>query len=397
MRERCGEINHFLLQELEKLLVGIEEATVPQELSPYTSWLRTVVSELIDRTVRNLEYLDYYQSPQVDASVISDTQDTFRHFHSVNERLASPVLQYKAEDLLAVRVLRVLHQSHPMTQALPYAVSCGRLETLTPFPRTELGTLTPPIYYLPSTVQRGLRFIPLLFHEFGHPLFAAHFARLEPVVRNLQAFVEGEVMPILQRDDPTTARHLDRARKVVHLWYSWAEELFCDAIALKIGGESFLSAFSFYFEWKGEMELRLPPEQILRSSHPVSWLRVKFLSAAGESAGLTEGAARIRREWQAMARHFGVSEDYFGAYEDRFEPVIRDSVLAMTRIVDESSDGWTDSLSALATPLAEAWNVFRLNPRDYPVWEGKALTDYLLALSRDVKAGEVVGPNGAPA
>lgn len=398
MRNRCEEINHFLFQELEKLLEGLGNASVPDELSPYTSWLRTVISELIDRTVRNLEYLDLYDSPDVHVSVVSDTQDTVRHFHRVNEQLAPPILKYRAEDLLAVRVLRVLHQSHPMTQSLPYSVGSGRLETLTPFPRTQPGSLTPPIYYLPSSLQLGLRFIPLLFHEFGHPLFAAHFWRLEPLVRSLQAFVEGEVMPGLQRDDPTTARYLERARKIVQLWYFWTEELFCDAVALRIGGDSFLSAFSSYFGWKGKMELRLAPEEILKSSHPVSWLRVKFLGLAAEGMGLAEGAARMRHEWEALAKHHEVSEDYFGAYEHRFEPVVREAVEAMTRVVDEGSEGgWTDSLAPLTAPLSEAWTVFRKSPREFPVWEGKLLPGYLKSLKESLRAGEAVGPGGAPA
>ena len=398
MRDRCEEINHFLFQELEKLLGGLGSARVPDELSPYTSWLRTVISEMIDRTIRNLEYLDLYPSPDVHTSVVSDTQDTVRHFHRVNDRLAPPILKYTSDDLLAVRVLRVLHQSHPMTQSLPYAVASGRLETLTPLPRTQPGSLTPPIYYLPSSLQLGLRFIPLLFHEFGHPLFAAHFGRLEPLVRGLQAFVEGEVMPGLQRDDPTTARYLERARKIVHLWYSWAEELFCDAVALRIGGDSFLSAFSSYFGWKGKMELRLPPEEILKSSHPVSWLRVKFLGLAAESMGLAQGAARMRHEWEALAKHHDVSEDYFGAYEHRFEPVVREAVDAMTRVVDDTSEGdWTGSLGAFTAPLSEAWTNFRQSPREYPAWEERTLPGYLLALKENLREGEAVGPGGVPA
>lgn len=398
MRDRCEEINHFIFQELEKLLEGLGSASVPDELSPYTSWLRTVISELIDRTVRNLEYLDRYPSPDVHASVVSDTQDTVRHFHRVNDRLAPPILKYKAEDLLAVRVLWALHQSHAMTQSLSYAVASGRLETLTPLPRTEPGPLMPPIYYLPSSLQLGLRFIPLLFHEFGHPLFAAHFGHLEPLVRGLQVFVEGEVMPGLQRDDPTTARYLERARKIVHLWYSWAEELFCDAVALRIGGESFLSAFSSYFGWKGKTELRLPPDEILRSSHPVSWLRVKFLGLAAETLGHAQGAERMRQEWEALAKHHDVSEDYFGAYEHRFEPVVREAVDAMTRVIDDAAEGgWTGSLGTVTAPLSEAWTVFRQSPREYPPWEARTLPGYLLALKKDLRAGETVGPGAVPA
>ena len=62
--------------------------------------------------------------------------------------------------------------------------------------------------------------------------------------------------PSSQRNDQHAQIQSDRQRLVVNAWYSWAQELFCDAIGLCIGGPAFLHAFANYLSGLDEEDFR---------------------------------------------------------------------------------------------------------------------------------------------
>ena len=48
------------------------------------------------------------------------------------------------------------------------------------------------------------------------------------------------------------------------------------------------------------------------SSHPVSWLRVKFLVKWARQYGLEKEANALSKEWEQLAKIQGIKEQYFG-------------------------------------------------------------------------------------
>src|SRR5439155_7631987 len=93
---------------------------------------------------------------------------------------------------------------------------------------------------------RGLLYQALYFHEFGHLLYVCHMQEMDDLVRALQGEIEDILTPPAQRND----RHADvqtaTRQTIAYTWYRWAQEFFCDAVGLTIGGPCFLRAFSGY-------------------------------------------------------------------------------------------------------------------------------------------------------
>lgn len=105
-------------------------------------------------------------------------------------------------------------------------------------------------------------------------------------------------------------------------WYKWAQELFCDAVGLEMGGPAYLYAFSRYCGYLTQGDFYLPPVYLSVSNHPVTLLRIRFLVRRAKSLGLTDEARMIEEEWATVASTLSVNEDYHGFYEDTLaEPI----------------------------------------------------------------------------
>ena len=81
-------------------------------------------------------------------------------------------------------MLRFLHDSNAKTATLPFGLSDGSFAI---YPTDKI----PPIYLVPTSRQTTLLYLPLLFHEFGHLLYACHKTELDELVKDLQKVVAG--------------------------------------------------------------------------------------------------------------------------------------------------------------------------------------------------------------
>ena len=144
-----------------------------------------------------------------------------------------PIVRAKPDDRLGLLVLRWPHDSHPKTASLPFGLSDGNF-AIYPTPQV------PPIYLLPVSRQHTLLYLALLFHEFGHLLYACHKPEMDELVREFQTLVSDYFAPQVVRD--RAAGYFDDSfrGRIVTAWYAWAQEFYCDAVGLTIGGPCFL-------------------------------------------------------------------------------------------------------------------------------------------------------------
>src|SRR5262249_58689956 len=107
-------------------------------------------------------------------------------------------------------------------------------------------------------------------------------------------------------------------RQVVTAWYAWAQEFFCDAVGITVGGPCFLKGFSHFFRTRSNDQYYVPRDEQLQRRHPVSWLRIKMLVDRAQKCGFTDLADRVDESWVATAKVLGVQEDYEGTWMDEF-------------------------------------------------------------------------------
>lgn len=81
----------------------------------------------------------------------------------------------------------------------------------------------------------------------------------------------------------------------------------------------------------------------------------------------------------------GITEEYFGFYDDRFLPSIRQTIDDMLTEAspyhfndeDVSPSDWNPESSSLVHLLNRAWSIFLNNPSVYDSWEDQAISDFL--------------------
>src|SRR5205807_2168614 len=244
-------------------------ARVPALLIPYRDRLLRLCDERANLLTENQRYLS---SPQDDIleEVLSNTKQAALLLRLLSERLAPPVLRACENDRLCLSVISWMHDVHPRTASIPAAHGDGSIGVW------PLVTIVP-IYFFPCLEQRGLLYLPLNFHELGHVLYALQKQEMDDLVRDLQQEVEAVLRPRSRRNDPHSRVQASRQRLVVNAWYSWAQEFFCDAIGLSIGGPAFLHSFSNYLSRLVKEDFYQPESDLRHGAHPVTWLRIKFL------------------------------------------------------------------------------------------------------------------------
>jgi len=237
---------------------------------------------------------------------------------------------------------------------------------------------------MPSSRQRGLLYTPLFFHEFGHLLYAGHKKEMDELVGDLQGEIANSLEPVSQRNDSYAHREAKARSIIVETWYEWVQELFCDAVGLTIGGPCFVNAFSMYLRMGGRDRFHQPREQLAFSEHPVAWLRIRLIAERARQMGLAE-ADKLETEWNQIAATMGITEEYFGFYDDGFLPSIRQTIDDMLTEAspyhfndeDVSPSDWNPESSSLVHLLNRAWSIFLNNPSAYDSWEDQAISDLL--------------------
>ncbi|MCC6177459.1 MAG: hypothetical protein IT305_19345 [Chloroflexi bacterium] len=365
--------NIGLLADVRTLIDLISAARVPSALSLYRDRIAELCHEQQVRIERNLQYLQLGTS-SILPDILSDTNLAVDLVGFLSSQLATPVLRAKSSDFVCLWILGWLHTSHLQTGAYAPAMCDGDVAML---PLVDLV----PVYFFPSIEQRGLLFQPLLFHEFGHLLYAKHKPELDDLVGELQREVEDTLLPASQRNDRYAQRQAARRRLIVRVWYRWAQELFCDAVGFDIGGPSFLLAFTTFLSRFDANDFSQSAEQMAGSHHPVTALRVHFLARRAEAAGFDELAARVRSEWESVAQALGVTTDFHGFYDDSLEEAVALLIEDMVTEVDprrfsedESCEGdaWRNFESPVAL-CAAAWQAYDSDPTTYATWETEQL------------------------
>ena len=368
--------NLDLLREINRLSSVLSTVSVPTELAAYQARVSEACSDLRGLVLQNLQYLDLNRDDILD-DILSQTQSVTAVFRLYNQRIASPLLRYRPSDRLCLRIIGWLHAQHAKTRDIPAGLDDGEFG-IWPEPRVPL------IYFMPASGQHGLLYLPLFFHEFGHLLYACHREEMDALVRDLQAEIAALLEPVPQRDGLPARPDAELRNRIVERWYEWAQEQFCDAVGLTIGGPCFANAFSMYLRMGGRGRFYLPREQLELSEHPVAWLRIGLIAERARQMNLVE-ADRLESEWNRIAAIMQIAEDYGGFCDSRFLPSIHKAVDDMLTEGaphrfsgdDVSPHGWNAESSSPVHLLNTAWSVFLSDPDGYAGWEERAIATFL--------------------
>jgi hypothetical protein len=263
-----------------------------------------------------------------------------------------PLFRSSPGDRICLRTIEWVHEQHEETRHMPAAFADDACSIA---PIVQIS----PIYFFPCLEQRGLLYQPLFFHEFGHVLYQVHEKELDELVFDLQRSISTRLSPLSQRNDRYSDAQAADLQSVVDAWYHWTQELFCDAVGLSIGGPSFLEAFSAYMHQLEMGDFYLPPEHLRGSSHPITWLRIRYLIFLAREWGLSQTADAVESLWE---------ETRTGLLR-RFTDV---EALGRTPATEGAAAEWPALLN-------EAWLRFRQSADDYRSWERKECVRILAA------------------
>ena len=168
-------------------------------------------------------------------------------------------------------------------------------------------------------------------------------------------------------------------------WYTWAQEFYCDAVGITVGGPCFVKAFSHFFRTRSNDQYYVPREEQLQRRHPVTWLRTKMLVDRARKFGLHTLADAVEDAWAETARVLGIQEDYEGTWlEDFFLPLrqmLDDMIEESQPYAHQPAD--VDLPAGRATPLSAvqlcnfAWSKFEADAKGYRAWEKDAIDSFL--------------------
>jgi len=375
MRTILRESNLDLLNEVERLISALTATPVMPELAAYHKHIVRACTEIGEQIRRNLRDLELGRD-DVLPDILSDTQRLAHDLRLYNRRLASPVLRGLESDRLSLRVIGWLHAAHKKTAEIPAAISTEEF-SIWPAPPY------PVVYFLPASTQQGLLYQPLLFHEFGHLLYACHEPEMHSLVQDLQMRIAELLEPLARRNDVHAQAEAQQRATIVSAWYNWIQELFCDAVGLTIGGPAFIHAFDRYLRIGSRTDYHCPPDELRLCRHPVTWLRARLLARRARELGYEAIADAMERRWATIAATLGVEEDYYGFYEDEFLPVIWQTLDDMLMEAepyrctqrDLGEEEWTSDSTPVHL-LNRAWRRFRSNPDEYSTWEHQSIMTF---------------------
>ena len=382
LRDILSQNNQRLLSEVERLLDNLIQAriTIPVELNLYFDWLLNYGKILLCDTRDNLTLLDYKEDSLL-PDVLSKTQDINNRVRWFDEKFINPIYRTRSSDRLCLMILNWLHSNHPQTKNIPLAFSDGDFACLPAIPFMSL-------YYIPPLAQQCLLYLPLLCHEFGHILYACHEQEMNELVGELQEEIAEILQPASQRCDRFAKEQAKEHKKIVEIWLEWAQELFCDAVGFHIGGVAYIYAFSGYLQMQGRSHFHVPKNELAYHAHPVSWLRVKMLAVRARQIGRNDLAQELEDTWGAIAHEMGITEDYYGYYDDEFLPSIEQTIEDM--LIETAPYFYSYKQSGSKSSISDekfnpiellnrAWQKFRDKPSGYYQWEQLVVQEILQA------------------
>jgi hypothetical protein len=366
-------LNQSLLnfkRELNAALAIVKSKKIPAELSELGNWLIGAYRE-IENDLGQLEYLIALKDPDLHEDILSGFSGLLYKFRFISTKYLPAIYRNHDNDLLALKLLKWLHGEHVQTKNEPFLIQDGNFSIL---PAVGL----PISYYLPVVSQQGLLFLPLFFHELGHYFYQAHKPEMDALVQVMQAKLDAILQPAFQSNSAQAKEQAEKIKRIVETWYEWTQEFFCDAIGLEIGGRTYLKAFSYYLRMQGQTNLQMPEKDLANSSHPVSWLRIRFLVERARKFGLNADADEIEKEWSDIAKTLNITEEYFGYYSPKYHAAITETLDDM---VEEASPirfkdylkGAGNGTTSYIQLIHDAWDKFETTPKDYDAWENATI------------------------
>ena len=365
--------NQEMARSLGKIKDLVEQSSAPAEFAPYRQRLLAIIAELLLEVQSSLDRLEL-GLPELIDDVLSQTAVVIRYVRLLSFRFLRPLFRASPGDRVCLATIQWLHENHAKTSAYP-AVFADDDCAISPTIHVA------PMYFFSCLEQRGLLFQPLLFHEFGHLLYLCHRDEMDDLVADLQRDIEQILLPVSQRNDQHADVQAAALQKVVDAWYLWAQEFFCDAAGLTIGGPCFLKSFSEFMLRLQPGDFYSPAEELGKSSHPPTWLRIQALVRRARTLGYDDLATAVETSWSSVGSALRTRTDYHGFYEPEFESIVSRTiddmlieVAARSCSVEEShGNGWQAAPTNMVALLNEAWRLNQISPADFPGWEKDVL------------------------
>lgn len=365
--------NKDLLREIETTKNLVSSNSVPVELNPYKQWLIGFLAGMEADVKHNL-YLLSLNDADIITEVFNNTTEVTRYVRLINSRFFPPLYRHNSNDVIALKVLDWLHKQHQQTKDKAFIITDGNFGV---FPEKQL----PLTYFLPTSSQHSLLYFPLFFHEIGHFFYEYHREEMDALVSELQLKIEELLrLPYYQNDEKFRSE-MEKAMLIIETWYEWIQEFFCDAVGLTIGGASYLNSFSYYLKLGGRNSFFIPEKELAKRSHPVSWLRIKFLAQRARILGLDNEANILEREWKTISELLNIKEEYFGYYTDQYEAIVNETLECM--LTEAAPIKFSDfDLSPNEIDLSKlnyihllniAWKKFKEDQDSYYTWEKSIL------------------------
>jgi hypothetical protein len=369
--------NRTALREITALEAALQRHPTVPFLTPYRSKLLSFAQQCRQQAESNLDLLNLGIDDLLD-DVRSWTALVLENVRVAAQLLAGPLLRSSACDQASIKIIAWLHGSDPRSAPMPPVCSDGDPAVL------PLIGFTP-LYQFPTLKQESLLHLPLYFHEYGHVLYAIHKPEMDELVKELQDFIVSELQPMSQRNDLRAKRQRELQMAVGITWYAWTQELFCDAVGLLMTGPAYGFAFSDYLLHLDRGDFSIDCSALAYSSHPITWLRIKFLVSRARRLGYPEMATELESHWESVADSLCILEDYFGYFEtewmSKIELVIDDMLTEASPCPCSKEDAVADrewvSGGSPALLLNRAWRTARNSPQSYAAWEPSAVSTFV--------------------
>lgn len=377
MKNLLSQNNLDLLNEIN-FSISLIEKEFPQGLSPTKKWVLDAFLDLTKEVNRNLKLLTVCDASYF-PSIFDRTNQASDIVRYLSNYYVSILHRVKPQDAVAINFLHWLHAQHSQTKDKEFIIADGDFS----IEQNSNNPVNFPILYrLPISSNLRIIHYPLFFHELGHYLFSCHALELKDLIVDFQNIVESEFHIARQSNDAIYQQDLRDKIDTVDTWYSWLEEFFCDAVGLTIGGASYLHTFSHYLRTEGRSAFSKDFNALRLSSHPVTWLRIKYLCLRAKKLGLTSEANSILETWKNIAETHNIThEDYHGFYDDDLQEHLTqtlDDMLIEADPISFSDYHNNDSSPNYIHLVNEAWRNFLNDSIGYFGWEKEMIENLSL-------------------
>lgn len=365
MKELLVRQYFSLKKYIDVITRSINDSPNNPEIAKFRSWLNSTIDEINLGVERASKYLDSEIEEQQFA-VLSQFTSFKSDLQFCDLRFLPSLFRFSKDDVVAYRLMELVHRSHKQAKATPFAISDSSFGI---YPYKDM----PPLYSLTITDQKSLLHLPLMFHEFGHLLYSFHKRELDDLVTEFRTELSSFLINPSTHNDYKQAVNDDRVKKMLFTWYGWTQEFFCDVVGLYIGGAAFLNSFSYFFQLDGVEAFYRSEQSLELSNHPPTYLRIKILLHFAQGLGISE-SKRVEKDWNILERRYKKSSDHFGYYSYQYEPELIKVIESMI-IETDPQLLFKETGNKMISSLEESWNVIYSRPNEYLEWERKVLKE----------------------